>query len=78
MEVFGKAALGALGGALGGDNNKMPSTIKLEGGAAKAAAIMEQAKHQLNVERITSSRQLQVLRTFEALESILFMHFIEC
>ena len=60
MEVFGKAALGALGGALGGDNNKMPSTIKLEGGAAKAAALMEQTKHQLNVERITSSRQLQV------------------
>ena len=78
MEVFGKAALGALGGALGGDNNKMPSTIKLEGGAAKAAALMEQAKHQLNVERITSSRQLQVLRAFKALERILSMNLQEC
>ena len=60
MEVFGKAALGALGGALGGDNNKMPSTIKFEGGVAKAEAIAEQAKHQLNVERINAGRQLQV------------------
>ena len=52
-----KSALGAMTGGGGGGG---PSTIKLEGGAAKAAALMEQAKHQLNVERITSSRQLQV------------------
>ena len=60
MESLTKAALGAVTGALGGDSGKGPSTITLEGGAAKAAALMEQAKHQLSVERITNSRQLQV------------------
>ena len=62
METLTKAALGAVTGALGVDTgSKGPSTIKLEGGAAKSAALAEQATHQLNVERIASSRQLQVI-----------------
>ena len=62
METLTKAALGAVTGALGVDTgSKGPSTIKLEGGAAKSAARAEQATHQLNVERIASSRQLQVI-----------------
>ena len=57
-----KAALGAVTGALGGDTgSKGPSTIKFEGGAAKSAALAEQAKHKLIVERIASSRQMQVI-----------------
>ena len=65
MDFLAKAAQGAVTGALGGgENNKMPSTIKLEGGVAKAEAIAEQAKHQLNVERINAGRQLQVRLSF--------------
>ena len=60
MDLLTKAAQGAVTGVLGGDSGKGPSTITLEGGAAKAAALMEQAKQQLSVERITNSRQLQV------------------
>ena len=60
MDILAKAAQGAVTGVLGGDSGKGPSTITLEGGAAKAAALAEQAKHQLSVERITNSRQLQV------------------
>lgn len=59
MDILAKAAQGAVTGVLGGDSGKGPSTITLEGGAAKAAALAEQAKHQLSVERITNSRQLQ-------------------
>ena len=53
-----KGALGAMGGR---------GTIKLEGAAAKSAALMEQAKHQLDVERITSGRQLQVKDFYQTL-----------
>ena len=57
MDLLVKGALGAMTGGGGGGG---PSTIKFEGGVAKAEAIAEQAKHQLNVERINAGRQLQV------------------
>ena len=80
METLTKAGLGALTGALGLDTgSKGPSTIMLEGGAAKSAALTEQVRHQLNVERIASSRQLQVkdcnhinITKVESLKSIFF------
>ena len=46
METMTKAALGAVTGALGVDTgSKGPSTIKLEGGAAKSARAEQATQH---------------------------------